>query len=316
MDRRAWTYLLVLSAIWGASYMFIEIGLRDIGPAAIACLRVALAAVVLVPIAALRGELSWVRGGIALITLVALVQAAGPFLLIGLGQEEISSSLAGILVSSAPIFTALLAIWVDHEERSTGLRLLGVLTGFAGVVILLGVDLGGSGAALLGGCAVLLASLGYAVGGFMSKRKLKDTPPLGLAAAVMVASTVLLAPAAAIDAPAALPGAGPLAAVGALGLLGTGLAFVIFFELIGRVGPARAFVVTYLASAFALAYGVTLLDESLTVGAVVGLVLIVGGSWLAAEGRFSLRPATRPVEAPGPRGSAPRRARDVAHQES
>src|SRR5918992_4901483 len=189
MDRRAWTLLLLLSAIWGASYMFIEIGLRDMGPAAIAWLRVALGAAVLVPLAALRGELGWVRGDVALVAAVALVQAAGPFLLIGLGQEEISSSLAGILVSSAPIFTALLAIWVDHEERSTGLRLVGVIVGFAGIVALLGVDLGGSGAALLGGLAVLLASLGYAVGGFMTKRKPHDPPPLGLAAGVMVAST-------------------------------------------------------------------------------------------------------------------------------
>ena len=316
MDRRAWTLLLVLSAIWGASYMFIEIGLRDIGPAAIAFVRVALGAAVLVPIAVLRGELGGLRGGLGVIAAVAAVQAAGPFLLIGLGQEEISSSLAGILVSSTPIFTALLAIWVDHEERSTGLRLLGVLIGFAGVVILLGLDLGGSGAALLGGSAVLLASFGYAVGGFVAKQKLFETPPIGLAAAVMIASTVLLAPAAVIDAPGGLPGAGPIAAVGALGLLGTGVAFAIFFELIGRVGPAKAFVVTYLASAFALGYGVVLLGEPLTVGAVLGLVLIVAGSWLAAEGRLNGRPLQQPGAAPAQSDSAPRRARHVAHQES
>lgn len=278
--------LLALGAIWGASYMFIEVGLRDMGPAMIALVRVALAALVLVPAAALRGELRAIRAGIAVVVAVAAVQAAGPFLLIGLGQQEISSSLAGILVSSTPIFTALLAIWVDHEERSSGLRLVGVATGFAGVVVLLGVDLGGSQAALLGGSAILLASFGYAVGGFVTKRRLAQTPSLGLAAAVMVASAVLLAPAAAFDPPPAFPGIGPLAAVAALGLAGTGLAFAIFFALIGRVGPARAFVVTYVASGFALLYGVTLLDEPLTAGAVIGLILIVGGSWLAAEGRL------------------------------
>lgn len=278
--------LLALGAIWGASYMFIEVGLRDMGPAMIALVRVALAALVLVPAAALRGELRAIRAGIAVVVAVAAVQAAGPFLLIGLGQQEISSSLAGILVSSTPIFTALLAIWVDHEERSSGLRLVGVATGFAGVVVLLGVDLGGSQAALLGGSAILLASFGYAVGGFVTKRRLAQTPSLGLAAAVMVASTVLLAPAAAFDPPSAFPAIGPLAAVAALGLAGTGLAFAIFFALIGRVGPARAFVVTYVASGFALLYGVTLLDEPLTAGAVIGLILIVGGSWLAAEGRL------------------------------
>lgn len=316
MDRRAWTLLLVLASIWGASYMFIEIGLRDLGPAMVAFLRVALAAAVLVPLAVWRGELGAIRTGAALIAGIALVQAAGPFLLIGLGQEEISSSLAGILVSSTPIFTALLAIRFDHEERSTGLRLVGIVAGFAGVVALLGLDLGGSGAALLGGSAILLASLGYAVGGFVTKHKLHDTPPLGLAAAVMVASSALLAPAAVIDAPGTFPGAGPLAAVAALGLLGTGIAFAIFFELIGRVGPARTFVVTYIASAFALGYGVVLLGEPLGVGAVLGLALIVGGSWLAAEGRLSRRPPVPLAAAPGRRDSAPRRARGAAHQES
>lgn len=316
MDRRSWALLLVLSSIWGASYLFIEIGLRDLGPGMIAFLRVAFGAAVLVPLAAGRGELGAIRSGAAIVVAVALVQAAGPFLLIGLGQEQISSSLAGILVSSTPIFTALLAIRFDREERSTGLRLVGVVAGLAGVVALLGLDLGGSGAALAGGSAILLASLGYAVGGFAVKRKLGQSSPLGLAAATMLASTALLAPAALIDAPSSFPGVGPLAAVATLGLLGTGIAFAIFFELIGRVGPAKTFVVTYIASAFALGYGVVLLGEPLTAGAVLGLVLIVVGSWLAAEGRLKLRPRGRLAAAPALRGSAPRPARGAARQES
>jgi drug/metabolite transporter (DMT)-like permease len=175
------------------------------------------------------------------------------------------------------------------------------VTGFAGVVALLGLDLGHSGSALLGGAAVLLAGFGYACGGFLNKRKLAEKPPLGLAAAVMVASTALLAPAALIDAPPDVPGIGPIVAIATLGMLGTGVAWVIFFLLIERVGPAKTFVVTYVASAFALVYGVTLLDEPLTAGAVIGLLLIVGGSWLAAEGRLPGRPRARepalPVEA-------------------
>ena len=108
-------------------------------------------------------------------------------------------------------------------------------------------------------------------GGFVTKRKLHQSPPLGLAAAVMVASSVLLAPAAIVDAPSAFPALGPLAAIATLGLLGTGIAFAIFFELIGRVGPAKTFVVTYIASAFALGYGVVLLGEPIGAGAVLGL---------------------------------------------
>jgi drug/metabolite transporter (DMT)-like permease len=296
--------------------MFIEIALRDMGPATIAFARVALGALILLPLAGMRGQLRRIQTAIGVIVVVAAIQAAGPFLLIALGQQEITSSLSGILVSSTPIFTALLAIWFDQEERSTGLRAVGVIAGFAGVVVLLGVDLSHSGAALLGGSAVLLAGFGYAAGGFVTKRKLTETPPLGLAAAVMVASTVLLAPAAILDAPSEVPGLGPLAAVSALGLMGTGIAFAIFFSLIGRVGPARAFVVTYVASGFALVYGVTLLDEPLTLGGVAGLVLIVGGSWLAAEGRVSRRgPAPQPAE-PVPVGSAPHPAPHAARQES
>ena len=137
--------LLALAAIWGASYMFIKIAVRDLSPAMVAWSRIALAAIVLVALAASQGVLGEMRGRAPMLALLAAVQIAGPFLLISAGEVEISSSLAGILVTSTPLFTALLAIWVDHEERSQGLRLGGVLLGVVGVAVLLGVDLGGSG---------------------------------------------------------------------------------------------------------------------------------------------------------------------------
>jgi drug/metabolite transporter (DMT)-like permease len=289
MDRRSWLWLLLLAAIWGASYLFIKIGLRDLSPPAVAFLRVLLAAAVLVPLAAGRGALRGMRGQFWIVALVAAVQSAGPFLLIALGEQEISSSVAGILVASAPIFTVILAVWVDHEERASGLRLLGVGLGFGGVVALLGLDLGGSSAALLGGMAVLLAGLGYAVGGFVVKHRLRSTAPLGLAALVMVASSAMLLPAAIATAPAEPPGIGPVASVAALGILGTGIAFAIFYELIARVGPARSLLVAYIAPAFAIFYGAVLLDESITAATIAGMVLIVGGSWLAGEGRWPWR---------------------------
>lgn len=297
MDRRAWTWLLLLGAIWGASYLFIKIGLRDLSPAMVSWLRILLAALVLLPIAALQGGLAGARPRAGWLVLVAAVQVAGPFFLIAAGEEEISSSLAGILVASSPLFTALLATWVDHEERSTGLRLGGVVAGFAGVALLLGVDLGGDGGALAGGLMVVLASLGYAVGGFVVKRRLAGMAPVGMSAAVMAASAVLLAPVAAATAPAAAPGLGPAAAVTALGVLGTGAAFVIFYWLISTVGPARAFIVTYVAPGFAVVYGALLLDESVTAATLGGLALILAGSWLAAEGRLPGR-AARPAAAP------------------
>jgi drug/metabolite transporter (DMT)-like permease len=289
MDRRAWTLLLGLGAIWGASYLLIKIGLRDLSPGMIAFVRVALAAVVLLALATSRDALGGFRSSAGWIFVIALAQVSAPFVLIAAGEQEISSSLAGILVSSAPLFTALLAIRFDSDERAEGLRLVGIVLGVVGVGLLLGLDLSGSGDELLGGFAVLLAGLGYAIGGLLAKHKLHDQPPIGVAAWVLTAGAVLLIPAAVIGAPDAVPAIGPVAAVVTLGVVGTGIAFAIFYELIATVGPARTFIVTYLAPAFAVVYGVTLLDEAVSVTTIAGLALILSGSYLAAEGRNPLR---------------------------
>jgi len=288
MGRRAWTLLIVLGAIWGASYLFIKIGIRDMSPWMVAWARIALAALVLVPLAMRAGALRLARGsGLPWLFLLGAIQVAGPFVLISAAEEEISSGLTGILVASAPLFTALLAIRLDQEERSHGLRLVGILLGLAGVAVLLGVDIGGSTDELLGAGAVLLAGFGYAVGGFMVKSRLADVPPIGVAAWVMITSTVLLLPLALLTAPAGVPGLGPVAAVAALGVLGTGVAFAIFYDLMSTVGPARTFIVTYLAPGFAVIYGATLLDEAVTAATIAGLVLILAGSWLGGGGRLA-----------------------------
>jgi drug/metabolite transporter (DMT)-like permease len=294
-------WLLLLASIWGASYMFIKIGLRDLSPSMVAFLRIALAAAVLMPVAAAQGALRGLGRRAAMLALLGGVQVAGPFYLIPLGEQHISSALAGILVATTPIFTAVLAIWVDHEERSQGLRLVGVVVGIAGVIALFGLDLSGSHKTVLGGLAVILASLGYAIGSFIVKHRFATARPLGLVACVMTASALLLLPPAVAAYPSEGPGAGPLAAVAVLGVLGTGVAFVIFYALIGAVGPARTMLVSYIAPGFAVIYGATLLGEEITVATIVGLALIVMGSWLAAEGRL-------PGAARELLGSAPRPA--------
>jgi drug/metabolite transporter (DMT)-like permease len=267
--------------------MFIKIGLEHGLPApAIVFWRTALAAVVLLPVALRLGALTSLRSKIVPVIVLALVQVAAPFLLITFGERHISSSLAGILVATAPIFTFLLAFVIDHEERAGAIGLMGVGAGIAGVVLLLGVDTSGTTAALLGGLMVVLASLGYALGAYYLKREFRATQPVGVVAATMTASAVLTAPFAALDLPAHAPGGGAIAAVSALGIVGTGIAFVIFYELIGTVGPAKASLVAYVAPGFAVIYGVLLLGEKFTVVTAAGLVLISAGSWLAAEGRL------------------------------
>jgi len=285
VDRRSWTLLLALSAIWGASYLLIKIGLRDLSPELVAFARIALAALLLLPIAASRQALAPLRGRIGTVTMLGAIQVAAPFLLIAAGERAISSSVAGLLVATTPILTALLALRLDPAERSQGTRLVGVGIGIAGVVVLFGLDLTGSSSAVLGGLAVVLASLGYSIGGFIVKRRLADAPPIGVVAAVMAASSLLLLPAAIATLPASAPSAGPLAAVVALGLFGTGLAFVIFYALIASVGPARTMLVSYIAPGFAVVYGAWFLSEPITAGKVIGLALVLAGSWLGAGGR-------------------------------
>lgn len=286
MDRRSTSLLLTLAAIWGASYLLIKIGGRDLSAPMISLGRIAFGAAVLVPLALHRRALRNLDGLWPVIAVVSVAQVAAPFLLIALGEEEISSSLAGILVASAPIFTAILAIFFAAEERSEGVRLVGVGLGLAGLVLLLGLDVGGSTGELLGGLAVVLAGLGYAIGGLLAKRRLGAVPPLGVAAIVLAVSVVLSLPAALLTLPEEAPGLGPLAAVAVLGVVGTGIAFAIFYELIATVGPARTFLVTYLAPVFAVAYGVLLLDEEFGAVTLAGLVLILSGSYLAAGGRL------------------------------
>src|SRR4051794_32311383 len=274
----------VLAALWGASYMFIKVSLDDVSPIVVVWVRLVLAALVLLPIAHRQGALSALRPHLGTIALLSIVQVAAPFLLITFGEKHIASALAGILVASAPIFTALLAFRLDREELATGWRLVGIMVGILGVVLLFGVDLTGDSAALLGGLMVLLASFGYAIGPLQMKRKLTGVQPVGIAAATMTVAAVLLTPAVPFVWPTEAPGADTIASLLVLGAGGTGIAFLIFYTLIAEIGPGRATVVAYIAPGFSVIYGVTLLGEAFTAGTAAGLFLILARSWPAPRG--------------------------------
>jgi drug/metabolite transporter (DMT)-like permease len=286
--------LLALAAVWGASYLFIKIGLDDLSPAGVVFTRTALAAVVLLPFAIKGGGMAPLWRRAPWLFALGAVQVAGPFLLISAGERHIASSLAGILVASAPIFTAILAIWIDSSERLSTPGVVGVAVGIAGVALLLGVDLGGSSAALLGGLMVVLASVGYAIGGFALKRWFRGDQPLALVAGTMSASAIMTLPLFLLDTPEHV-GADTVGAMLALGLGGTGIAFVIYYTLNHAIGPTRTSLVAYIAPVFAVIYGVTLRGESFSVSTALGIVLIIGGSWMAARA-----PARKPVEVPAP----------------
>lgn len=281
--------MLGAAAMWGASYMFIKVALEDTSEGFIIFVRTVLGALVLVPLGLRAGALQPLLQRKRATLLLAALQVAVPFGLITAGQNWVDSGLAGILVASAPIWVALIALRVDQAERSHGWGLVGVLTGMVGVALLFGVDLSGDVNELLGGAMIVLAALAYALAGFVVKRNFAGVPPVGVAASTMVVSATLYLPWAALSLPTQTPQIETIGSLLALGAGGTGVAFLLYYTLIDELGPARSSVIAYIAPAFAVAYGVLLLDEPLTVTTIGGLVLILGGSWLGAQGRLPAR---------------------------
>lgn len=285
MSARAWALFAAVSVVWGMPYLFIKIAVDDgITPGFLAWSRVTLAALVLLPIAwrsgALRGlPLRW-------LALFAVAEIAIPFPLIGFGEQRISSSLAAILIAALPLVVAFLALRFDDAERPTPTRLIGMLIGLGGVVALVGIDIGGSEEALLGAGAVLLATIGYAVGPLIVKQRLKGANPLGPVTAAMGIASIMLLPFGVADFPNHTPTDEALVSVVVLGLVCSALAFMLFFALIAEIGPSRATVITYVNPIVALALGVAILGEAVTAGAIAGLLLILAGSWLSTDGRL------------------------------
>ena len=304
MSARAWLWLAFTAALWGASYMFIKVALDDgLSEGFIICVRTILGAAVLVPLALRAGAVPMLLARRRAILVLALAQVIVPFGLITFGENHIPSALAGILVASSPLFIALIAIRADQDERAQGWGLVGILLGMVGVVLLFGVDLSGDAETLLGGLMILAAALSYAVAGFIVKREFTGVPPVGVAASTMVVSAVVWLPVALATLPAHAPALNASASLVALGAGGTGLAFLFYYNSIAAVGPARAAIVAYVAPAFAVVYGVTLLDERLGIGTVAGLAFILAGSWLAGQGAlpgFLSRSAPSRSNAPAP----------------
>jgi drug/metabolite transporter (DMT)-like permease len=272
--------LLLLSAIWGSSYMFIKVGVRDFSPAALVELRLLLAGLVLVSFVAAGRGLRAVRPAVAPGAFVGIVGMAVPFVLISWGETHVDSGVAAVANSSVPIFVALLALRFATTERSSGLRAVGLAVGLAGVGVVAGVHPNGGLWAVAGALAVVLSSVCYAASSLYIQRSL-SVGGLELATASVLWGAVAVLPFALADVPHSV-GWKSLGSVVVLGVVGTGLAQLIVNRLIGEHGPARSMLVNYLLPGFALFYGVAILGEPLTIAKLGGLALILVGVTLAS----------------------------------
>src|SRR5512133_1143702 len=278
--------LLLLAAIWGASFMFIKIAVDELAPTTTMFLRLAFSAVPLLALVVYKvgAGPAWeqLRAITKAAAILGVVNTALPFTLIAWGETRIDSCVAAIGNASMPIFVAILAFFFRKSETATGARLLGILLGLAGVAVLTGVHPKGGWAGAVGTLAVIAASFSYAVGTLYTQGILHDVRNDVLAAASITWGALFLTPLGLAQAPGHFPGWGPILAVLALALLGTVAGQLIYFRMIFRYGSARASLVVYLLPVTALFYGAVLLGETISASAIVGLVLILTGTALGS----------------------------------
>jgi drug/metabolite transporter (DMT)-like permease len=281
---RGWTVFVALGIIWGLPYFFIKVALQEVSPFILAFSRVVLAAIVLMPIAWRRGALRPLGIHRGAIFAFGLVEFAIPFSLISLGERWISSSVTGILIAMVPLSVALIQRYFGIREALGAWRIAGLAIGFIGVAALLGTGSISGSLGWVGVGCMLLATICYAVGPLIIQRHLHGLDSIGpLAASLLVASVVLLIPAA-VEIPSSLPSAKALVSIAVLGVVCTAIAMLLMFYLVHHAGAARASVITYINPAIAALLGVLVLHEHLGLGGFIAFGLILLGSWLATRG--------------------------------
>jgi drug/metabolite transporter (DMT)-like permease len=278
VTRRGWLLFGAMCVIWGMPYLLIRVAVRDLTPATLVFLRTAIACLILVPLAAGRGELRPLLRHWRIVLLFAVIEVTIPWLLLSSAERRISSSLAALLVAAVPLVSVALAV-ATGAERFDSRRLAGFGLGILGVGAIVGLDLSGTSVAGLAEMAVVCVC--YAVGPFILSRYMGGLPAMGVIAASLALTALVYAPVAAVEWPSSTPSSHVIASVVTLALVCTALAFVLFFALIAEAGPVRATVITYVNPAVAALLGVAVLGETFTAGMAVGFALVLAGSVLA-----------------------------------
>jgi drug/metabolite transporter (DMT)-like permease len=284
--------LVLLAALWGASFLFMRLGAHEFGPIALAFVRVALATVLLVPLLASRGQLAMLHTHWKGLLLVGALNSAVPFALFSFAALSITAGLSSIANATTPLWTAVVAfVWL--RQGLTPLRVLGLTIGFAGVAFLAwdkasfkpGAD--HSGLWALGAC--LAAACCYGVAANATRRFLAGVSPLAVATGSQITAALLLVLPAAWLWPAAMPGHVAWGSALGLAALCTALAYILYFRLMARVGPTNAVSVTFLIPLFAILWGAIFLNEAITLQMAVGGAIVLVGIALAlglvGEGR-------------------------------
>jgi drug/metabolite transporter (DMT)-like permease len=296
MTLRQIGQLILMSALWGAVFMLIKYGLVDFSPVEVAFFQAAIGAVGLLTIVLYQGGRARamlrdiLRRPLPALVLGALGIAA-PFILISTGELSIPSGLAGVLLSSMPMFVAFFAPLLDRSAEINRIQALGLMVGLVGVALVVGVQAVSSLGQLLGAVAVLGAAASGAISNSVVQLQYRDksVPPTTTTFFSLSVGAVLVAPFAFITASGDAPGARAIIAVIVLGLACTAMTYLLYYQLIAEVGEERAALGNYLTPIFALFYGVILLGEQLTIDEIIGLALIIVGAEITLRGDSAKR---------------------------
>jgi drug/metabolite transporter (DMT)-like permease len=286
MSRRAWFLFILVGFLWGIPYLFIKIAVdpdNGFSPAAVVCLRTAIGAAILIPLAMRQGQLGAAIRGIKYVAPYALLEMIGPWILIGTAEQKISSGLAGLLIASVPIWATIFASMRGDKTVWHHKRLMGIVVGFIGLIAVVGFESIAGGSDALSIAMVLVAAIGYSYAVMMVQGALPHVSGIAINAVAMAITAIFYLPLTIIQWPTHEISSEAINAIIGLGVLSTGAAFVAFFALAAMIGVARGSLVTYLNTAFAVVLGVIILDEPFTTGMALGLPLVLIGSYFASR---------------------------------
>lgn len=281
MATRDLVDLIVLGAIWGASFLFMRVAAPEFGAIPLIAVRVGIAAIFLLIVLARRGGLNRLQANVSRLTFLGAMNSAIPFSLFAYAVLSVTAGFAAVLNSTAPLFGALVAfVWL--RERPAPTRIAGLIVGFAGVLVLVwgrvAVASSGGRAAVLAG---LTAAVLYGISANYVKKRLSHVDPLVIATGSLTAATIVLAPVAFVAWPQTSPSRISWISAVLLGVICTGIAYILYFRLLSRVGPSKTLAVTYLIPAFGVLWGHLLLHEPVTASMMMGCAIILAGTTLA-----------------------------------
>jgi drug/metabolite transporter (DMT)-like permease len=282
VSRKALFHFVLVGILWGIPYLLMKVAVEDFPPAAVVAGRTLIGASILIPVALYRKKFKGAVLGFKFVAFYALMEMIGPWILITTAEQKINSGLAGLLVSTVPIFaTIITSLRGDHSVWQFK-RIIGIVVGFIGLILVVGIESLTGTSDPLSIAMVIVAAMGYSYAVIMVTSNLPLVDGIAINGLAMALTTIFWAPVAIAQWPSSISLDSALSLV-ALGVFSTAFAFILFFKLMDEIGPARGSLVTYLNTAVAVVLGVIILKEPLTAGIIIGLPLVLVGSYLASR---------------------------------